>query len=222
MVYPQWFWAPPTDLPFSTVVGYSTISLFHPDEAKEAAIEDGIERLAKSINVRIYGEQGSIDGKLNLKFREETDPQIEQNVQAAHQLLATYQSQQLTMVLVGLGDSPNLDTRLTRASAIQPDWIEILPRQRGYLYARGQSLMTNHRPQNAWTDAESHARITLAQGIKSDIAHLEKASGGRINKVTLSHTDVTLSLIETIARWYDTQRRSCHVLVRTPIIENAD
>lgn len=146
VVYPQWFWAPPTDLPFPTAVGYSTIALFHPDEAKEAAIEDGIERLAKSINVRIYGEQSSIDGKLNLKFREETNPQIKQNVQAGHQLLATYQSQQLTMVLVGLGHSPNLDTRFTKAGAVQPDWIEILPSKSDYLYARGQSLMANHRP----------------------------------------------------------------------------
>lgn len=222
VVYPQWFWTPPTDLPFPTAVGYSAIALFHPDEAKEAAINDGIERLAKSINVRIYGEQSSINGKLSLQFIEETAPQIKQNVQEAHQLLAAYQSQQLTMVLLGLGGAPNLDTRVTKASTIQPDWIEILPRQPGYLYAHGQSLMKSHRPQNAWTNAEYHARITLAQGVKSDIAHLKKASEGRINQVTLSQTDVTLARIETIARWYDAKKRSCHILVRTPIIENAD
>ena len=214
VVYPQWFWAPPIGLPFPTAVGYATVTSLHPDEATESAIDNGIEQLAKSVRVRIHGEQSSIDGKLNLRFTEETDPQIKQNVEEAHELLATYENQWLTMVLVGLGAAPHVDTRVTKASSPQPEWIEKLPRHSRSFYAHGQSLMKNHRPQNAWQNAEYHARVTLAQTIRVNIDHLEKTGKGRVNQVTVSQTDVTLSGIEAVARWYDAQNHTCHVLVR--------
>ena len=216
IVYPQWFWSPPTALPFPTAVGYSTITLVHPEEAKAAAIDNGIKQLTKSIKLRIHGEQSSIDGKFNLRFTEETDPQIEEGLKETHHILATYEDRWLTMVLVGLEAAPHVDTRVTEASVTHPQWIERLPRQSGYLYAHGQSLMKSHRPQKAWQNAEYHARVTLVQSIRSHIDHLQKTGKGRINQVTVSQTDITLSGIETVARWYDAQNHTCHVLVRVP------
>ena len=112
IAYPYWFWTPPTYLPFPNAVGYSAISHFHPNKALEDATEDGIERLATSIHVRIRGERSAINGKLVQQFQEETDVQVKENVQETHEILAIYQEE-------GINDGAGRN-KLQLAATIQP------------------------------------------------------------------------------------------------------
>jgi hypothetical protein len=228
VAYPSWFWHPPTDLPFPTAVGYSSIAPFHPDKALENAIDDGIERLAKSIRVRIHGERLSKDGQQTQRFQEETDASVKEQVQTTHKVLATYRGERLTMVLLGLGKTTDpdrsgqvLSNSVVNVNPSAPDWLVEVPRQRGYIYARGQRVVSHH-PKNAWSGAEYQARVNLVLNSESRVSHLVKSVDQQLATVTRSHTDVTLNEIETVARWFDAANRSCYVLVRAPIRKNAD
>ena len=214
IAYPHWFWQPPSDLPFPTAVGYALTGRY-PEKTVKMAIDNGIEGVAKSIRVRIYGKV-SIDGQLIPKFRETIDASVKEHIQEKHKHLATYRAERLTIVLVGLGTISNLPNHVTTASSFTPDWIENLPRQPGYTYAHGQSFMGYH-PNKAWARAEHRARVNLALIIESNISILKKLHRGLLKVITRTQTDVTLTGIETVERWYDVQKRVCHVLLRTPI-----
>jgi len=221
VAYPNWFWQTPTDLPFPTAVGYSSIAPFHSDKALENAIEDGIETLAKSIRVRIHGERLSKNGLQTQRFQEETDIRVKEHVQTTHEILATYRGERLTMVLLGLGEASNLSNIVADVNPSAPDWLVEFPRQQGYIYARGQSVM-NHRSKNAWSRAEYEARVNLVLNYESRVSHLVKSIDEHFETFTRSYTDVTLNEIETVARWFDSNERICYVLVRAPITKNAD
>lgn len=104
--YPNWFWQTP-NLSFPTTVGYAPIDPSHPNKAQENATDDGIERLAKSIRVRIRAEQSIINEQFTRKVQEETDARIKEHVRNTHKLLATYHGDGLTIVLLGLGEATN-------------------------------------------------------------------------------------------------------------------
>ena len=214
ITYPHWFWQPPLDPQSPTAVGYALTGRY-PEKALERAVDDGIERVARSIRVRIFGKQVSIDGRLIPRFQEEIDAGVKEHVQEKHERLATYQSKKLVMVLVGLGTTPNLPNHVT-TSRSTPDWIEKPPSQPGYTYAHGQSFM-GYYPNKAWARAEHRARVNLALTIESNVSILKKLHRGLLRIITRTHTDVTLTGIETIERWYDVQKRICHVLLRAPL-----
>ena len=215
IAYPHWFWQPPLDLVFPTAVGYALTGRY-PEKALERAVDDGIERIAKSIRVRIHGKQISIDGQLIPKFREEVNTSVKEHVQEKHERLATYHGEKLTMVLLGLGTIPNLPNHVTAASPSPPDWIEIPPSQLEYTYAHGQSFM-GYYPDKAWARAEYRARVNLALTIESNVSILKKLHRGFLRIITRTDTDVTLKGIEMVERWYDAQKRVCHVLLRAPL-----
>ena len=52
--YPNWFWQPPTALPFTTAIGYSSITS-DSDAALKQAVNNGIENLVKATQVRVSG-----------------------------------------------------------------------------------------------------------------------------------------------------------------------
>ena len=218
IAYPFWFWQPPLDLPFPIAVGYALTGRY-PEKAVGRAVDDGIESVAKSIRVRIHGKQISMDGQLIPRFREEIDPSVKEHIKEKHEHLATYQSGKLVMVLVGLGTTPNLSNRVTTASPSTPDWIENPPSQPGYTYAHGQSFM-GYYPNKAWARAEHRARVNLALAIESNVSILKKLHRGLLQLITQTHTDVTLTGIEKVARWYDAREHVCHVLLRVSPIQN--
>ncbi len=215
IAYPHWFWHPPLDLLFPTAVGYALTGRY-PEKALKRAVDDGIESVAKSIRVRIHGKQVSIDGQLIPRFQEEIDAGVKENVQEKHEHLATYQSGKLVIVLVGLGTTPYLPDHITTVSPFTPDWLENLPSQPGYTYAHGQSFM-GYYPNKAWARAEHRARVNLALTIESNVSILKKLHKGFLRLITRTHTDVTLTGIETVERWYDARKRVCHVLLRTSL-----
>lgn len=220
IAYPHWFWHPPLDLLFPTAVGYALTGRY-PEKAVKSAVDDGIERVAKSIRVRIHGKQISIDGQLTPKFHEEIDASVKGRIQEKHKHLATYQSEKLVMVLVGLGTIPNLPNHITIAKPSAPNWIKNPPSQLGYTYAHGQSFM-GYYPDKAWARAEHRARVNLALAIESNISILKKLHRGLLKIITRTHTDVTLTEIEIVERWYDVQKRVCHTLLRAPLTQNKE
>ena len=213
IAYPHWFWQPPLDPQSPTAVGYALTGRY-PEKALKRAVDDGIERVVKSIRVRIYGKQVAIDRQLIPRFREEIDASVKEYVQEKHEHLATYQGKKLVMVLVGLGATPNLSNHVTTANSAPPNWIEIPPSQPGYTYAHGQSFM-GYYPDKAWARAEHRARVNLALTIESNVSILKKLHRGFLRIITRTRTDVTLTGIETVERWYDGQKGVCHVLLRT-------
>ena len=215
IAYPHWFWQPPLDLVFPTAVGYALTGRY-PEKAVKRAVDDGIESVAKSIRVRIHGKQVSMDGQLIPRFREEIDASVKERVKEKRERLATYQGEKLVIVLLGLGTTPNLPNHITIAKHSAPDWIAIPPSQSGYTYAHGQSFM-GYYPNKAWARAEHRARVNLALTIESNVSTLKKLHRGFLKIITRTHTDVTLTRIEMVERWYDARKRVCHVLLRAPI-----
>ena len=220
IAYPHWFWRPPLDLPFPTAVGYALTGRY-PEKALKRAGDDGIERVAKSIRVRIHGKQVSVDWRLIPRFQEEIDTSVKERVQEKHKRLATYQSKKLVIILVGLGTTPDLPNHITTARSSTPDWIETPPSQQGYIYAHGQSFM-GYYPDKAWARAEHRARVNLALVVESNISILKKLHRGFLKIITRTHTDVTLTGIETVERWYDVRKHVCHVLLRAPLPQNRE
>lgn len=220
IAYPHWFWQPPLDLPFPTAVGYALTGRY-PEKASKRAVDNGLESVAKSIRVRIYGKQVSMDGRLIPRFREEIDTSVKERVQEKHECLATHQGEKLVMVLVGLGTTPNLPNHVATPNLSTPDWLENLPSQSGYTYAHGQSFM-GYYSNKAWARAEHRARVDLALVIESNISILKKLHRGFLSIITRTHTDVTLTGIETVERWYDVQKHVCHVLLRAPLTQNRE
>ena len=218
IAYPDWFWQPPLNLSFSTAVGYGLTGRY-PEEALKRAIDDGIESVAKSIRVRIHGKQISTDRQLIPGFQEETDASVKEHVKEKYQVLATNQDKALTMVLLGLGTTPNVPDHITTASPSPPSWLEKLPDQPGYIYALGQSYLGAY-PGKAWVRAEGRARINLALTCKSNISTLKRLVKKVIEVNTRQVVDVTLTGTETVERWYDAREQVCHVLVRVQLPQN--
>ena len=176
----------------------------------------------RNLSVSEYMGNGfSIDGQLIPSFREGIDASVKEHVKEKHERLATYQGKKLVMVLVGLGTTPNLPDHLTAANPATPKWIEKPPNQAGYTYAHGQSFM-GYYPNKAWARAEHRARVNLALTIESNVSILKKLHRGFLRIITRTHTDVTLTGIETVERWYDARKRVCHVLLRAPITQNKE
>ena len=219
LVYPYWFLEPhKLDLTFPTAVGYAATG-YQRNKALERAIEDGIEKMTKFIQIRLYVDQLSMDEQIGQLVEEEIDASIKENIKEKYKILATYEGKELTLVLIGLEARPKLPNNLTTVSSTPPGWLKKLPSKAGYTYARGQSIM-GYRPQNAWTRAEHYARINLAFSMYSQVAVLERFDQEKLKGIIQIRTDVMLNRVEMVARWYNAKNRNCYVLVRVPITAN--
>lgn len=231
--YPNWFWQPPT----ATAIGYASITS-DSDAVLKQAVNNGIENLAKATQVRVSGlikyclHAFGIDKTLSVTggvieaiFLEETDANVREYIQEKHQLLATYRGEQGIIVLLGLDKMSNLANHATDANTTAPDWFLNLPTQPGYLYAVGLSD-ANQLSNKAWIEAEKNARSQLALNFEARVSALRisiepnrTSSWSRVSEIL---TDVTLSGVETVSRWYDTQEDLCVVLVRAPVSETKE
>ena len=199
-------------------MGYALTGSY-PEKAEKQAIDDGIERLAKSVQTRVHGKYWIKDNKLVQQFDEETEAHVAAQVKETYQILANHQGKKLTIVLIGLGPEVDLSDHLKTAGSAVPGWLQKLPQQPGYTYAIGRNFAGAH-PKNAWTEAEHNARTNLALGIKSHTSHRSQFVHRKFTSNTVTETDLTLTGIETIARWYNTENRNCYVLVRVPVTAN--
>ena len=143
VVLPEWFWRPPISGSVPIAVGYSP-SYLNPRKAIASAEENGVENLAKQIVVRIRGERVfHSDGRgtrfMGEKIEEIVPEEIVDALKEKHILLDAFVSKGCTVALVSTAKVPISKRRVGPGK--RPKWIDHLPQEEGFLYARGQSQM---------------------------------------------------------------------------------
>jgi hypothetical protein len=219
--YPIWFLNPPTGLNVPTAVGYSQTYL-EKEASIEAATQDGLERLATHISVRIRGEVSAIGDYQKQYFQEMVPNSIKQTVTDTHKLLATHVGSKMTVVLLGVGEAnaPNPAT-VTLQSLKHPGWLKEIPREQGYVYGSGH-CGKRYYEESGWRTAEADARIHLALNFRSFVHLLVKHLDAQVESTSITETDVGLKQIEVVGRWFDMKTKTYHVLARVPLNQNTD
>ena len=209
ITYPQWFLTPPIDL--SCAVGYAR-SYFHRQSSIEQAIENAIDQLARQYQVDIVGGRITIDQVQVADFSEVTPSALRKQVSNQYHVWATYETPQLLLVLIG-NQKRKLTTRKTLASQKKPGWLSNRPVNDGFIYGVGNCNPRYH-PEIGWQTAEKHARINLAVNLQAKIRHLGKYATDYNEQIASTEIEVRLKNIAVVARWYDIEDRSYHVLIR--------
>lgn len=215
---PEWFWKPPLIRSVPVAVGYSP-SFLDPEKAIASAEENGVENLAKQICLRIKGERIFLKDELGIKFMGEKIEEIVpeemlENLKRNHVLLDAFVSERGTIALVATKKIP-VSHRTIRPGG-RPKWLREIPREKGFLYATGQSQRGVYEV-NSWLMAEREARVELAMSLKAKVRGLNKKIDAWSEGVFTSGTDITLEGIQIVERWYDPDTKMCHVLARVPL-----
>ena len=215
ITYPQWFWTPPID--FSCAVGYARIYFYRQSSIGQAT-ENAINQLARQHQVDIVGGRITIDQVQVADFSEVTPPALRKRVSNQYHVWATYETPQLLLVLIG-DQKCKLATRKPLASQKKPGWLINRPTNDGFIYGVGNCNPRYH-PEIGWQAAEKHARINLAVNLKAEIRHLGKYATDYNEQITSTEIAVRLKNIAVVARWYDVEDGSYHVLVRVADQQN--
>ncbi len=221
IAYPIWFLNPPTGLNFRTAVGYSPTYL-DSDASIEAATQDGIEQLTKSISVQIRGEVRTIGDYQKQYFQEIVPDSVKETVADKSKILATHIGPKMTIVLLGLAEGNLINQETVMLQSLPtPSWIKEVPRQKGYFYGSGH-CGKRYYEESGWRTAEEDARIHLALNFQSYVNVLVKHFNSQVETISITETDVILNRIEVVGRWFDIKTKTYHVLVRAPLSQNAD
>ena len=209
VAYPSWFWNPP--LGMATAVGFSPV--YHNSELSiKEAVQDGIESLARMLSVRVIGERISIGSQQAEKFKKETSIEIQEKVSENYKILATYESTEMVIVLVGLTDVSLPESKLVSASQMTlPSWLSGSFTKKKK-YGIGSCNRRFHQ-ENGWKSSEQSALIDLASNVEANIQQLEKYSGAFSEKVTNTEINVQLDEVRVFSRWKNPTTGSFHVLL---------
>ena len=217
--YPMWFWQPPIIQDLPVAVGYAP-TYYRDESSQQVAIEDAVQQLAKQVLVRISGERIIIDRRQAEKFDQTVPPEVLKLVSDGHVVLATHQMPEQFLVLLGVGET-ELNRKLVPADdRSKPSWLSQLSESKTSLYGVGHYSRPSLRSHNAWHEAERNALIDLALTLKSYVRNLTKRLNSQAGQALSVQTDVMLSRIQVIERWYDKQNRSYHVLMEMPLKAN--
>ena len=102
----------------------------------------------------------------------------------------------------------------------KPDWLSQLPESTASLYGVGHCSRPSLRLHSGWREAERNALVDLALTLKSYVRNLTKQLNSQTGRVLSVQTNVVLSCIQVVERWYDRQNRSYHVLLEMPLKSN--
>lgn len=223
-IYPRWFWKMPHNPNAVFAVGYAQ-TYFYPDSSVKEATENGIKSLAKSVSVRIKGERGFIDTLHGPQFAGEDFQEVLPEgvldyVKKNHKVIATETVDDITLVLLCIGDAPSLSSAKSFNSRC-PSWISKPPKREGFLYSKGQCTPQYHQ-EDAWQLAEYDARIDLALSLFAKLRSLVKKLDRNLNTITAVKTDVVLNRVQVIERWLDPKNGIPYVLVRMPLKDNTE
>ena len=112
-----------------------------------------------------------------------------------------------------IGDQKRkLATRKALASQKKPGRLINRPANNGVIYGVGNCTPRYH-PEIGWQAVEKDARINLAVNLKAKIRHLGKYATDYNEQILSTETAVRLKTIAVVARWYDVEDGSYHVLV---------
>ena len=219
LTYPMWFWQPPISQNLPVAVGYAP-AYYRDESSQQAAIDDAVQQLAKQMQVGISGERIIIDRRQVEKFDEIVPPDMLKLVSDSHVVLATHQMPEQFLVLLGMGEV-KLNRKLVLASSrSKPDWLSQLPESTASLYGVGHCSRPSLRLHSGWREAERNALVDLALTLKSYVRNLTKQLNSQTGRVLSVQTNVVLSRIQVVERWYDRQNRSYHVLMEMPLKSN--
>ncbi len=219
LTYPMWFWQPPISQNLPVAVGYAP-AYYRDESSQQAAIDDAVQQLAKQMQVGISGERIIIDRRQAEKFDEIVPPDMLNLVLDSHVVLATHQMPEQFLVLLGMGEV-KLNRKLVLASSrSKPDWLSQLPESTASLYGVGHCSRPSLRLHSGWREAERNALVDLALTLKSYVRNLTKQLNSQTGRVLSVQTNVVLSRIQVVERWYDRQNRSYHVLMEMPLKSN--
>jgi len=225
--YPAWFWKMPQEENSLFAVGLSK-TFFRAESSEQNAIKDGIEKLARSLSVRIKGERGVLRGGGRLLFsgddiQEKLSSSVLSFVEKHHQVKTTHTSPKYTFALLCLGEGDATIMAEYSATPLppKPGWMTNLPEEPGYVFALGYSN-PYYREVNSWRVAEKHARIALALNLESKVRGLAKKLNASMETISTISTDVQLNRVQVIFRWKHPQNNTCHVLTRMPLSANSE
>ena len=219
LTYPMWFWQPPISQDLPVAVGYAP-AYYRDESSQQVAIEDAVQQLAKQVLVRISGERIIIDRRQAEKFDQTVPPEVLKLVSDGHVILATHQMPEQFLVLLGVGETELNRKRVPADDRSKPSWLSQLSESKTSLYGVGHYSRPSLRSHNAWREAERNALIDLALTLKSYVRNLTKRLNSQAGQALSVQTDVMLSRIQVIERWYDKQNRSYHVLMEMPLKAN--
>lgn len=223
--YPAWFWNVPSSEDDLFAVGRANTSVLHPENSEQAAIQDGVENLAKSLSVHINGKyemvrQGGRILPSGNDMHEETSAETLAFVEKNHQLVAKFVCPLHTFVLLSLGEGDSEAPVLSAGSNTlpkEPGWLTNLPKEPGYLYASGHKRPF-YRETNSWSEAERHARTELALMLESKVRSAVHRYQMSVAASFISvSTDIQLEHAQVIARWKHPEHNYCNVLVKMPL-----
>lgn len=205
-------------------VGYAQ-TYFYQDTSVKEATENGIKSLAKSVSVRIKGERGFMDTVFGPEFagedfQEELKEDVLNLVKKNHKVVATETVDDITLVLLGIGDVPSLSSA-EGFNPRRPNWVSRPPRRSGFFYAVGQCTPQYHQ-EDAWQLAEYDARIDLALSLSAKLRSLVKKLDETMNTHSAVKTNVVLNRVRVVERWLDPENGIPYVLVRMPLKGNTE
>ncbi len=222
--YPKWFWQMPQSNNALFAVGYAQ-TYYYRESSVEEATANGINVLAKYVSVRIQGERGFKDTKLGPEFageffKEELEGGVLDSVKKNYKVIATETVGDITLVLLCAGEAPTLSSA-KGFDQKAPEWVSIMPRKPGFVYAVGQSSPQFHE-EETWQLAEYNARVGLALSFVAQLRSLGKRLDKGLSTASAVKTDVVLRRIQVVERWFDPENRIPYVLVRMTLKDNED
>lgn len=220
--YPRWFLQGVGDQRSCCAVGYGR-AFVDPDTSVAYAMRDGVENVAKGIEVHIRSEQGfmAVPGGLRFMgetFSEEVDSAKMDAIRERCSVVDTAFVRGMVLVLVCYGEEEEfeVDRARVRMPEKAPKWVWKLPRKGGYVFAVGTSHLYYYE-ESSWREAERAARLNLARDVLSQIRDLSKQAGGTLEHVIVTKTEATLRGTQIVGRWLDKKAKACYVLYRMPI-----
>ncbi|MCF8315181.1 MAG: hypothetical protein K9I71_03610 [Ignavibacteriales bacterium] len=215
--FPDWF-LKQGDYP-GIVVGYST-NAFINDSSYAYARKDAACNMAAFSRVQISGERAYTDTEAGFfyvkdSFREYFDCGSFTGTAAK---MAAFDSVQMADYVIIALDRNGIEGRLlsgqiTKSGFSKPAWLDSLPADAEYIYARGDSE-PNLFESDAWKNAEKRGRIRLAQQKGGKFRELTRKDVVETAKYKSENIDVIISGIEVTGRYFDPSIQKYFVLLR--------
>ncbi|NOZ86598.1 MAG: hypothetical protein GXP49_10075 [Deltaproteobacteria bacterium] len=239
---PPWVFCLPEKKGTIYALGYALQNLAGQDATRQAAFENAVHNLARSIKVSVKAREYmqtedsglAENGQLLLDKEEQVDSKIEQLVEDKAQLIEEWQDMSNGVFYVLSAVSASEIKALKAVASVgleckigkRPSWVDNPPRLRGMLFAVGQARMA-FNPAKSYSEAEERALVELAKQIRSQVTGFEDMEDSRAGdsdvkdytyKIVRIATQEKLSGTDILARWVDFKTGAAFALARMPLV----
>ncbi len=219
--YPYWFLNSAAVKCGKISIGCANIS-FYPDSAAARAIRTGYKNYARHRTMEINGGQAFWSTEIGMywmgsNFAEKFDSSAIELAASMLTPLDTLVTENLIGVLLVSSDCELVDQyrrRLSLKGVANPSWIENLPQDNSYIYARGLAPKYYYET-SSWREAEKWALLNLARVVNTKLQTVQKV-GQEGQEILHEEMSVVLRNVEIVYRWRDLDEQFFYVLVRMP------